>query len=107
MKPLIHPTNISAINELLKLVLEFGNLENVKIVFVFSEKASLLFQLLIKYNLDNKITYLCDPTRKVFEKFQIQKIYKKFCESEQRNTHIFCLKGNKILNSIEFGRFFP
>jgi hypothetical protein len=107
MKPLIHPTNISAINELLTLVLEFGNLEHVKIVFVFSEKASLLFQLLIKYNLDSKINYLCDPTRKVFEKFHVQNVYNKFCGSNQRNTHIFCLKGNKILNSIEFGRFMP
>eukprot|EP01080_Neovahlkampfia_damariscottae_P003311 gene3311-5752_t len=107
MKPLLFPTRISAINELQKLVLELGNLERIKLIFVFSERTFNLYQLLVKCNLENKITYICDSKLKYFDKFQVPNLYNNCCTSNQRNTHIFFLKSNSLIKTIEYGRIIP
>jgi hypothetical protein len=104
LKPLIFPTVKASLDELFKILLEFGTIQHVGLVFVFSEKASKIYQLLLKYNLDGKIIYICDPTKKYFDKFQIQPIYQKCCEQQQRNTHIFIFQGKDFKESVSNGR---
>ena len=107
MKPLLFPTNISAINELQNIVLEFGFLEQIHLVFVFSERSFNIHQLLIKCNLADKITYICDSNLNFFDKFQVPNLYNNHCKSSQRNTHLFFIKSNKLINQIEYGRNIP
>jgi len=87
--------------------LEIGHFSKVNLVFVFSERPNFIYQNLSKYNLEDKLKYISDPSMKIFDTFKIKKIYNKITESEQRNSHIFVLKSNQILNYLEYGRELP
>jgi hypothetical protein len=104
LKPLIFPTIKASLDELFYILLEFGTMKHVVLIFVFSEKASKIYQLLLKYNLSNKITYICDPSKKYFDSFQIKPIYKHCCEQQQRNTSIFIFQGKVFKDSVTFAR---
>eukprot|EP01080_Neovahlkampfia_damariscottae_P010903 gene10903-3607_t len=107
LKPILISKNISGIQEIMQILLELGNSPNVNIVFVFSEKPNLIYTLLYKYNLHEKIAYISDPSLTIFEKFGVKKIYKNICECHHRNTHIFILKSNQILIHFEFSKEMP
>ena len=107
MKPLIHPTSLSGIQELLQLNLELGSFQHINLVFIFSERANTVFQILLKYNLVDKVNFIADPHLKIHDDFQVNKVHKKITESNQRNSKVIYLKSNEIINSIEFSREIP
>jgi hypothetical protein len=84
--------------ETLLLLKEFGNLTHFKLVFIFSEKIFSVHQMLLKYNLNDKIYYLCDPRRLYFDKFNINELF----NGSQRKTKLFFFKSNKMLKEMEF-----
>eukprot|EP01080_Neovahlkampfia_damariscottae_P003310 gene3310-5751_t len=107
LKPLTYPTNRSAVNELLVLSLELSSLQQISLVFIFSERANTVLMILQKYNLAEKINFIADPNLKMHDAFQVTKKFNKFTESNERNTHVYYLKSNEIKNHIQFGRELP
>jgi hypothetical protein len=57
--------------------------------------------MLLKYNLSEKIHYLCDPKKLHFDKFYVKELYK---GQTDRRTKLFFFKANKMLKEIEFGK---
>jgi hypothetical protein len=93
------PLDSTAIQEVLILLKEFGNFKHLKLIFVFSEKAFLVHQMLLKQKLNEKIHYLCDTKKLYFDKFNVKDLYK---GHSNRKTKLFFFKSNKMLKELEF-----
>jgi hypothetical protein len=74
----------------------------VKLVFVFSERASVIHQILVKYNLTDKITFVSDHQLNIFDKFNISNLYVSETGCPQRESRIVLLKNNQIEKELVY-----
>jgi hypothetical protein len=100
MKP-INASNLKSIKEIFSLLYEFDN-QNLKLVFVFSERASFIHQILVKYYLIDKITFVSDHQLNIFDKFNISNLYVSETGCYQRESKIILLKNNQIEKELTY-----